>query len=85
MVDYPRQRPPSPHIHLVGQALPLSCDPELWSESEDEDLTPILPPAQPNLLFPRKRTHTEVPLNAPAEITPDTSSQHTRGSPVSWD
>lgn len=82
----PCRDPLPPQIYLVGQTLPLSCDPELWSESEDEDLTPISPPyPAPPRLLPRKRTHTEVPVSAPAEITPDTSSQHARGSPVSRD
>lgn len=79
MADYPLGRAPpegpplSPQIRLVGHALPLSCDLELWSESEDEDLTPI-------------SRHTQrSPLRPQLEITPDTSSEHTRGSAVSRD
>lgn len=40
MVHYPPRG--SPHLDpSVGQALPMSRNPELWSESKGEDLNPI--------------------------------------------
>ncbi|KAI9547997.1 hypothetical protein NQZ68_013015 [Dissostichus eleginoides] len=57
---------PPTDLVLVGQALPLSCDPELWSESEDEDLTPISPPTQLTFL---EREHTlRSPLMPPQKL-----------------